>query len=449
MKSTIIPTSTIKQAFYNSTEKSHVVACWVGIALNMMWFISDYLIIKEFWLTFFVFRLSVSLISISVLVFRKNFRLNIYLCMFILVLGISVQNAYMWSVMDISHFQKHAFAYMVLFIGAGMLVLWDFMLSILLIVATIISNVIFYIINSPLTVEEFLINGGLLTLTVAIFCMFLIRTRYRLTITEIKSRLELEHSKKLIEEKQKEILDSIHYAKRIQSAVITPHGDIARYLSDFFILHLPKDIVSGDFYWATEKNGKFYLAVCDSTGHGVPGSFMSLLNIGFLNEAIMEKGIEMPNDIFTYVRTRLIDSISKDGQKDGFDGILLCFDTLRHTITYAAAHNAPIAMINETLTILPHDKMPVGKGEKDEPFKLYTLPVKTGDCIYLFTDGYVDQFGGPKGKKFKRKQLEALFLKQHPFKPEIQKDALKKAFDDWKGDLEQVDDVLVVGLKLV
>lgn len=211
--------------------------------------------------------------SAFILLFRKSLGISIYTCMFILVLGISVQNAYMWSVMDIAHFQKHAFAYMVLFIGVGMLVLWEIRLSLLLGVTTILANIIFYKINSRLSVDEFLINGGLITLSVVVFCVFLIRTRYRLIYNDIRIRLELERSKQVIEQKHEEVVlqklkykirkthwkknreitDSINYAKNIQSAFIPSEEKFNSYFRDSFVLFKPKDIVSGDFYWVHSK----------------------------------------------------------------------------------------------------------------------------------------------------------------------------------------------------
>ena len=263
--------------------------------------------------------------------------------------------------------------------------------------------------------------------------------------------------KHLVEEKQKEILDSINYAKRIQFTLLAHESFLKENLPEHFTYFDPKDIVSGDFYWATKHNNKFYLAVCDSTGHGVPGAFMSLLNIGFLTEAINEKGIEKPNEIFDYVRLKLTHSISKEGQKDGFDGILLCFDSSRKTITYAAANNAPVLIRKGAvaehaeapqLIELEADRMPVGVGERTDNFKLHTINAKAGDMLYLYTDGYADQFGGPRGKKFKYKQLNDLILANHTKALNEQHSILQNEFENWRGSLEQIDDVCVIGIRI-
>jgi serine phosphatase RsbU (regulator of sigma subunit) len=272
-------------------------------------------------------------------------------------------------------------------------------------------------------------------------------TRKQKAVIELKE-IETQHQKQIIEEKQKEILDSIHYAKRIQNALLVQTEFIDQNIKNNFILFKPKDIVSGDFYWATKNNNVFYLAVCDSTGHGVPGAFMSLLNIGFLSEAINEKNITQPNEIFDYVRKRLITSISKEGQKDGFDGILMCYNEQTKKVTYSAAHNAPIIIRNNEVISCPCDKMPVGQAENLTPFQLFELDLHENDTLYLYTDGYADQFGGPKGKKFMYKKLNNLLitLNQKPLKD--QQDILTNTFKEWKGSLEQVDDVLIIGLKL-
>ena len=233
-------------------------------------------------------------------------------------------------------------------------------------------------------------------------------------------------------------------------------------LVNHFILFKPKDIVSGDFTWATfvpspsgrVGEGLFYIACCDSTGHGVPGAFMSLLNMGFLSEAIKERNILKPGEIFNYVRDRLIETIGKDEQQDGFDGIIICIDMSMpvraesRTITYAAANNSPLIIRNKEQIQLSCNKMPVGKGIKTDSFETFTLHYQKNDSLYLFTDGYPDQFGGPKGKKFKYKPLEELLLKNEPLSLEVQKEKLNTTFEDWKGNLEQVDDVCIIGIKL-
>jgi serine phosphatase RsbU (regulator of sigma subunit) len=247
---------------------------------------------------------------------------------------------------------------------------------------------------------------------------------------------------------------------------------VKQFFSEAFLLNKPKDIVSGDFYWissksVTENEGSgtktikdyFFIAVCDSTGHGVPGGFMSLLNSAYLSEAINEKNIFEPNKVFDYVRERLVQSISRNNQKDGFDGMLLSFERLTkfenekpgppsYSLSYSAAHNTPLLIRNGQYMEMEHDSMPVGYGERKSPFSLYHCSLQKNDVIYMYTDGYADQFGGPKGKKFKYRQLNEMLADNSRLALEEQKEILVKKFEEWKGSLEQVDDVCIIGIRL-
>ncbi|MDP3556124.1 MAG: tetratricopeptide repeat protein [Bacteroidota bacterium] len=306
--------------------------------------------------------------------------------------------------------------------------------------------------------QKFIFILSLFGLFVFSFSIFIFRAykqkqQANKVITQQKNEVEkqkqiIEQQKEIVEEHQKEILDSIHYAKRIQNTLLAHQDFVDENLPQNFIFFNPKDIVSGDFYWAAKKGDKFYIAACDSTGHGVPGAFMSLLNIGFLSEAINEKGIEKPNEVLNFVRERLIANISKEGQQDGFDGVLVCFDNKNKQITYSAANNSPLLIQNNLIINLEGDRMPVGIGERKEDFKLYTINANPGDTLYLYTDGYADQFGGPKGKKFKYKPLNELLLQNNSQPLHEQKNKLKINFENWKGTLEQVDDVCVIGIKI-
>ncbi len=300
--------------------------------------------------------------------------------------------------------------------------------------------------------QNFQRNVLIISVIVIILILILLYNRYSVkrkahnALSIANSSLELKSN--IIEQKNTEITDSIKYAQRIQNAIFPSEKGFTKFLPESFIMFKPKDIVSGDFYWATEYNNKFYLAVCDCTGHGVPGAFMSLLNIGFLSEAIKEHQIIEPNKILNFVRNRLIESISADGQQDGMDAILVCFDKENNSITYAAANNEPILIRNQKIIELSKDKMPVGKGERKDSFTLHTIDYEMGDVLYLYTDGFADQFGGPKGKKFKYKPLNELLLSNSNKNMAEQKTTLVYALETWQGSLEQVDDICVIGIKL-
>jgi phosphoserine phosphatase RsbU/P len=480
MQENIIPEPVVKQAFYDSTEKAHVITCWVGLLLNLIWFTSDYFIMPAYFVPFLIFRLAVSAAGVFALAFRRQLGLDIYVCMFILVLGISVQNAYMWSVMDLAHFEQHAFAYIVLFIGAGMLVLWELKMSLLLIVATVISNIVFYRMNSQLTVEEFIINGGMLTLTVLLFCVFLIRSRYRLTYNEIKSRLALEQSKQqletknsqlvsqkieietqnvALESKNREITDSILYAKNIQNASIPSEERFRSHFAQSFVLYKPKDIVSGDFYWIYERDEVIYYVTADCTGHGVPGGFMTMLGLSFLEEIIAGRNIQDPAEVLGLLRDKIINALNQSGDpgesKDGMDITICRIDKRTRELTFASANNDLYIVSADpedpTVRILNEykaNRQPCGFYHERKPFTAHTVPLNEGDCIYTFTDGYADQFGGPKGKKFRYKQLEELLTTNAHRTFAEQKQMLNDAIESWRGSLEQVDDILVIGVRI-
>ncbi len=258
---------------------------------------------------------------------------------------------------------------------------------------------------------------------------------------------EVVNQKNIIEHKQKEIVDSLNYASKIQNTLLANETFLNKYLPNHFILFKPKDIVSGDFYFATKTQTHFYIAVCDSTGHGVPGAMMSILNMAFLNEAINQYKLIKPNEIFNHVRSRLIKNLSKYGGQDGMDGILFSIEIANNKICYAAANNAPIIIRNGEIIELPCDKMPVGIGLKEDPFNIYNIEITTGDMLIAYTDGFADQFGGPKGKKLMYKPLKQQLLNFSVFTVNEQKQKLNLYFENWRGNNDQVDDVCILGIK--
>lgn len=228
---------------------------------------------------------------------------------------------------------------------------------------------------------------------------------------------------------------------------------------NFFILYKPKDIVSGDFYHALahkpvgSKTELFYMCTADCTGHGVPGALMSMMGISRLNESIIERNLIHPNEILDNMRTGIIASLNPEGSeeesKDGMDCVLCAYDFENMQLEFAAANNPLWHVRNGKVTEYKPDKMPVGKyGGEMKPFSLQKISLQKGDIIYTFTDGFADQFGGDKGKKFKYKQLQEILLQHSELPMEDQKLLLDKAFENWRGKLEQIDDVLVIGVRI-
>jgi serine phosphatase RsbU (regulator of sigma subunit) len=269
-----------------------------------------------------------------------------------------------------------------------------------------------------------------------------------------KEKERINELKTEIEHKHQEILDSVNYAKRIQRALLASKKMLGERLPEHFVLFMPKDIVSGDFYWASElSNNQFSLIAADSTGHGVPGAIMSILNISCLSEAINAEKLVLPNQILDYTRQRIMEHMANDGSeeggKDGMDAVICNFDFNTNILQFAAANNPLWLIRNNELIEFKPDKMPVGKAMGDiKPFTLQEISLQKNDLVIMLTDGFADQFGGEKGKKFMYKPLKELLISINNASLDDIKTELKNTFDKWKSSAEQVDDVLLIGVRV-
>lgn len=291
-------------------------------------------------------------------------------------------------------------------------------------------------------------SGGILV--VIAILTFVLYSRYQL---KNKANNLLTLQKQEIEAKNKEIVDSINYAQKIQQALLTNKEIFTESFKDCFIFFKPRDIVSGDFYWAHKTNHNFYFAVADCTGHGVPGAFMSLLGINYINQIVNEMKIQMPNEALNVLRDKIIVSLkSSDPDYQGTDGMDISLgriDLQSKKLYYASAnHKNYIAKNGEILT-LQYDNIPVGNYfGHEKPFNLYTVDLAEGDTLYFSTDGYADQFGGETGKKFKTRNLKKM-LSELSFLPMIEQfSAIQQNFEKWKGEHEQLDDICIIGVKI-
>jgi serine phosphatase RsbU (regulator of sigma subunit) len=301
-------------------------------------------------------------------------------------------------------------------------------------------------------IQKIALYGGLVLLILGGAFMY---NRFRIIskqkkIIEIKNK-ETEEQKIIIEEKQKEILASIAYAKRLQEAILPPRGLISEQLPQSFIMYKPKDIVAGDFYWIDAVNKENVLiAAADCTGHGVPGALVSVVCSNALNRTVKEFQITEPGKILDKTRELVVETFerSENEVKDGMDISLCLLNKNTLQLKWAGANN-PLWVIRkgEILEFKP-DKQPIGKVDKPALYTTREVQLQPGDSIYIFTDGYADQFGGPNGKKFKYHQLVELMQSLGSLSIKDQHLKLEKVFEDWKGNLEQVDDVCVIGIKI-
>jgi ligand-binding sensor domain-containing protein/serine phosphatase RsbU (regulator of sigma subunit)/membrane-bound lytic murein transglycosylase MltF len=270
---------------------------------------------------------------------------------------------------------------------------------------------------------------------------------------EIELQRDLaERQRDQIYQQKKEILDSIQYAAQIQKAILPSNDDLNRILPDHFILFRPKDVVSGDFYWAAQKNGRVIITAADSTGHGVPGAFMSFLGITFLTEVVGKNDEITPALLLDNIRSYIIRILGQKGteteHKDGIDMGLCIIDPVTRKGEFAGANNNLVIVRKGELLEIKGDKMPIGIHRNMVPFTNHLLTLEASDMLYLFSDGYPDQFGGPSGKKMLRKTFKEILLEISALPMSRQYDILEERFIQWKKDYEQTDDVLVIGIRV-
>ncbi len=285
----------------------------------------------------------------------------------------------------------------------------------------------------------------------------ILENNFKTTLNIFHSLIKRVKDKDLLEEnlvkQKKEITDSINYASLIQKAVFPPNELIDKLLKNYFILYEPKDIVSGDFYWVNKKNNKIIVIAADCTGHGVPGAFMSMLGISFLNEIINKLKAPKANEILNLLRKTVKRSLRQTGKygeaRDGIDMALCIIDFENLELEFAGANNPLILIREDELLEVKADKMPIGIHFREkESFTNNKLKIKKNDKIYLFSDGYYDQFGGKRGRKFLKKNFKKLLKSIYEKKMEEQKIILKETLNNWKKNYEQIDDILVLGIEI-
>jgi serine phosphatase RsbU (regulator of sigma subunit) len=294
----------------------------------------------------------------------------------------------------------------------------------------------------------------IITLIITLLLIYLVKIRRENKKRELIAKQILEQKEELII-KNKNITDSIIYAKRIQSALMPPDKLFNSLFPDSFVLHIPKDIVSGDFYWLSKVGDRTFVAAVDCTGHGVPGAFMSIIGIELFRNITSIEGIKQPAQILTSLN-KVFQKIFHDQEiitfRDGMDLAFCSFDNKNMQLEYAGAFNPLYLIRDNNISEYKGDRFSVGLERPDEyktnGFKNHEIPLKDGDVIYIFSDGYADQFGGPEGKKYKYRRFRHLLLAIHQLPMAKQHEYLEKSILNWKGSLDQVDDILVIGVRI-
>ncbi len=316
-----------------------------------------------------------------------------------------------------------------------------------------------FTIRPPFWRTWWFISGSLLIIIASTFFgvryrIYLLKKEKKILEQKVVDRTkEISQKNDLLAEKNKHITDSINYARRIQYAAMRPEEQLYQLYDQAFILYQPKDIVSGDFYWYIKKGKHLIIAAADCTGHGVPGAFMSMLGIAYLNEVVGRMNKFVASDILEKLRANVINALhqsdSADTAKDGMDIALIILDTETRKIQFSGAYNPLYIIRKGELIEQKGDRMPIGVHARDkEAFSNHKVDLEEGDQLYIFTDGFADQFGGPKGKKMNYKRFKNLVLDQENNPLSQQKENMLEAFSEWKGEQEQLDDVLVIGVKV-
>ena len=461
--------------------KHHLFIAKIGLVLNIVFAIGDYFNVPNHFVDFFIFRLSVSSLILLVVLLKNKLVERPELIVLIPVVAITIENAFMYSLLNGEEFQKHTIAYIALFVVAGMFILWKPIYSLVFVVTSIVANIVFFNLNSALTLNDFFINGGLLTLTIGLLSILQIHLRTNLTVKEIKARLTLAtYNEKLIsqneiiEKKNKDIEDSLDYAKTIQEATLPIIELKQKLFPDSFILFKPKDIVSGDFYWFAERDGKRIIAAVDCTGHGVPGALMSMIGMNILNQIVNEKAITAPDEILNCLHVEVRKALKQDNRlnaRDGMDVAVVTFHS-ETDIEFAGARrplwiiekngnsaHTPNGLIvnkvseNETQSLIIReikgDKFAIGglQYENERKFTAHKLSLNKGDCIYIFSDGFADQFSELYEKlMISRFRDLVMSIQSRPI--EEQKTFLNNYINRWKGNFVQIDDILVIGIRV-
>ena len=450
----------LKQLDFKSI-KYHRTGAILGIIFNPIFAITDYFNISDVWVNVFILRVSISIITLCTLLIWKKKKFRSFFLVFIPFLLISLQNAYTYSLIDNQHIVGHSLNFLALLIGASIFILWTLKYSIIVSITSLISSLGFTHLNDQITYDDFFTKGGLLVITVMIFMILIIETRYKLTLNELilqnklqNANKDLNNQKSVLEVKNNHITESIRYAKSIQDSILGSTEKAQSIFYNSFVFFRPKDIVSGDFYFFHEdKEENIKIVVCaDCTGHGVPAALMTTIGINALKLIVAQNKTYKPSNILTQLDSMLAETLSNNQQeqtiRDGMD--ISIISVKDNKLTFAGAKNPLIYLpFNQPIKRIKGDRISIGNdGYKDKTFADVEINVNKGDKIYLFTDGFQDQMSEKTDKKYMSKKFRR-FLESIGKKHDIhdQSSVIEQEFNSWKGSAEQTDDVLIIGLE--
>ncbi len=453
-----------KEIWQPELEKSskfyHVNGAWLAVIFDPIFGITDYLNIPHAWQHIMVFRLTIAAICLTGIFLYRKYEFSSFWIVLIPFQLISIQNAYTYQFLQPEQFTGHTLNYIALLIGASLFVVWEWKYTAMVMATSAVANVYYFQTNHQLSLKEAMVDGGLLLIVVAIFTFLLIEFRYRLTVKELKARLalqkaneKLEVQKSIIEEKNKSITDSIRYASRIQKAMLGEVEVSKNLFSEVFVLFLPRDIVSGDFYWYfMMPDGGKIITIADCTGHGVSGAFMTILGHAYLTEIVKGQFISDPGQILLELDKKIVSTLqsqtSDSGVNDGMDAVVVYVKG--NQLKFAGAKNPLYYYQNGQINQIKGSRFPIGSKQFQTPksYETHEIECQPSDVFYLFTDGYADQFGGENKSKYMIKRFRTL-LESIAKKPlSEQKAILEQEFSAWKGSNQQTDDVLVMGFKI-
>lgn len=450
----------LKKELEESSSGFHIFGAWVAVIFDPLFAITDYFNIRDSWGQLLVIRLCVSVIMLVSIFLYKQKKFPSYFLVILAFMLISMQNAYTFSLMGNDHLMGHSLNYMALLLGGAMFFFWTWQYSAAVIGISTVATLGFVLNNPRIDPSVFVVKGGLLLGTMGLFMIILIKVRYDLTLREIRARLalkltneELEVQKKVVEQKNEKITDSINYAKRIQESVLGSANHIKSWFSGSLILFQPRDILSGDFYWfyeSEEEKVKIVIAA-DCTGHGVPAALMTIMGNSILNEVVVQRKIYEPDKILKELDLRIIQSLKKteadQGVDDGMDISILSFQGER--VLFSAAKN-PLYLIREgEVQLTKGSRYPIGSLDHglDKTFDLHEIIARKGDKFYLVSDGFQDQFGGDSDRKYNTTRFKDLLLRTSHLEMSQQGEQLAEELNAWKGNNRQTDDVLVLGVE--